>query len=93
MTNINPKLLVATFLPHHNIISDAASLSSTPTSLLRRNPATKRQKVGPRAKRYRLVFDKRVVDPNTFQSYPAYGYTKIQLEEANMENVETLKDF
>ena len=26
-------------------------------------------------KRYRVVFDKRVVDPGTFQSYP-YGYEK-----------------
>jgi len=40
-----------------------------------------------------LVFDKRVVDPNTFQSYPAYGYNKIQLEEGDMENMETLMDF
>ena len=39
-----------------------------------RDPATKRLKVGPRTKRYGLVFDKRVVDTNTFKSYP-YGYT------------------
>lgn len=29
----------------------------------------------PRIKRYGLVFDKRVVNPNTFQSYP-HGYEK-----------------
>lgn len=29
----------------------------------------------PRIKRYSLVFDKRVVNPNTFQSY-SYGYEK-----------------
>ena len=39
-----------------------------------RNPATKHLRVITRTKRYGLVFDKRVVDPNTFQSYP-YGYT------------------
>ena len=39
-----------------------------------RNPATKHLRVITRTKRYGLVFDKRVVDPNTFKSYP-YGYT------------------
>ena len=38
-----------------------------------RHPATKQLKVGPRIKQYGLVFDKRVVDPNTFRSFP-YGY-------------------
>ena len=40
-----------------------------------RHPATKHLRVIPRTKRYGLVFDKRVVDPNTFQSFP-YGYTQ-----------------
>ena len=40
-----------------------------------RNPATKQLKVGPRTKQYGLVFDKRVVDPVTFKSYP-YGYAQ-----------------
>jgi len=40
-----------------------------------RNPATKQLKVAPDTKRYLLVFDKRVVDPGTFISYP-YGYTQ-----------------
>ena len=40
-----------------------------------KNPATKHLRVITRTKRYGLVFDKRVVDPNTFQSYP-YGYTQ-----------------
>ena len=39
-----------------------------------RNPATKHLKVITRTKRYGLVFDKRVVDPNTFMSFP-YGFT------------------
>ena len=40
-----------------------------------RNPATKDIRVIPRTKQHGLVFDKRVVDPSTFKSYP-YGYTK-----------------
>lgn len=40
-----------------------------------RDPANKDLKVISQTKRYGLVFDKRVVDPNTFKSYP-YGYTK-----------------
>ena len=39
-----------------------------------RNPATKHLKVITRTKLYGLVFDKRVVDTNTFKSFP-YGYT------------------
>ena len=40
-----------------------------------RNPATKHPKVITRTKRYGLVFDKRVVDPNTFMTFP-YVYTR-----------------
>ena len=40
-----------------------------------RNSASKHFRVITRTKRYGLVFDKRVVDPNTFKSYP-YGYTQ-----------------
>ena len=57
-----------------------------------RHPATKRLKVGPRAKQYDLVFEKRVVDVKTFMSYP-YGYTapsNCTLDEVDMINVETL---
>ena len=39
-----------------------------------RNPATKYLCVITRTRRYGLVFDKRIVDPNTFKSFP-YGYT------------------
>ena len=42
-----------------------------------RHPATKELKVIPRTKQYGLVFDKRVVDPVTFCSYP-YGYRRHQ---------------
>ena len=38
-----------------------------------RDPATKTITVAPRTKQYGLVFDKRVVDPVSFKSYP-YGY-------------------
>jgi len=41
-----------------------------------RNPTTKAIKVVPRKKQYALVFDKRVVDRNSFQSFP-YGYGEI----------------
>ena len=40
-----------------------------------RNPATKHLRLITRTKRYGLVFDKRVVDPNTFRSFP-YGYER-----------------
>ena len=39
-----------------------------------RNPVTKHLRVITRTKRYGLVFDKRVVAPTTFASFP-YGYT------------------
>ena len=38
-----------------------------------RDAATKELRVAPRTKKYGLVFDKRVVDPETFISYP-YGF-------------------
>jgi len=41
-----------------------------------RNPATKDLKVITRTKKYGLVFDKRVIDSDSFMSYP-YGYKKI----------------
>ena len=56
-----------------------------------RHPATKQLKVGPRTKRYGLVFDKRVVDPDTFKSYP-YGYTPSVFNDVDMENAETLME-
>ena len=40
-----------------------------------RNPATKELRVAPRTKQYGLVFDKRVVDSDTFRSYP-YGFRR-----------------
>lgn len=42
-----------------------------------RDPTTKQLKVGPRTKRYGLVFDKRVVNAVTYKSYP-YGYEPVK---------------
>ena len=44
-----------------------------------RHPATKQLNVSPRTKQYGLVFDKRVVDPVTFRSFP-YGYARAAAE-------------
>lgn len=38
------------------------------------------------------MFDKRVVDPRTFQSY-SYGYTDASSDEVDMANVDTLLSF
>lgn len=40
-------------------------------------------------KRYQVVFDKCVVDPNTFQSYP-YGNTRAEFGNVDMENIDIL---
>jgi len=59
-----------------------------------RDPATKQIRVGPRTRQYGLVFDKRVVDRQTFQSYP-YGYQwnrPTELDDADMANVEALME-
>ena len=53
------------------------------------HPTTKRLKVGPHTKQYGLVFNKGIMDPTTFQSYP-YGYTPVDLDE--FDNVEVLLD-
>lgn len=38
-------------------------------------------------KRYKVVFDKLVVDLASFQLYP-YGYTRTELDDVEMENIE-----
>ena len=57
-----------------------------------RHPATKQLKVIPRTKQYGLVFDKRVVDPQSFQSFP-YGYATGLDQEVDMRTVDTLLMF
>ena len=55
-----------------------------------RHPATKQLKVAPRTKQHGLVFDKRVVDPNNFRSFP-YGYTSsLARDDLDMLDVDAL---
>ena len=56
-----------------------------------RDPTTKRLRVILRVKKYGLVFDKRVVNPVTFQSYP-YGYATANFNEQDNVNVDLLMD-
>ena len=56
-----------------------------------RDPTTKRLRVIPRVKKYGLVFDKRVVNPVIFQSYP-YGYATANFNEQDNVNVDLLMD-
>ena len=42
-------------------------------------------------KRYQLVFDKRVIDPDTYLSYP-YGYSQHDMNEQDVNNVDCLMD-
>ena len=59
-----------------------------------RNPATKDISVKPHTKQYGLVFDKRVVDPTTFKSYP-YGFGSVEDSEVSrdVELLVSLMDF
>ena len=52
-------------------------MSVTNPHFFTRHPATKDIRVKPHTKHYGVVFDKRVVDPCTFKSYP-YGYGRLQ---------------
>ena len=52
-----------------------------------RNPTTKKIKVTLRTKQYGLVFDKCVVDPDTFQTFP-YGFKRLDSNDVQM--IETL---
>ena len=56
-----------------------------------RDSATIRLKTVQRVKKYGLVFDKRVVDTATFQSYP-YGYSPANYSDVDEYNVELLMD-
>ena len=69
---------------------------------IKRNTDTKTLTTVQETKRYKVVFDKRVVDPDTFLSYP-YGYEKkatlldedlsqAQAAQLDMQNVEVLMD-
>ena len=70
-------------------LDERRSINVVNPNFLTRNSANKQLKVGPRTKRYGLVFDKRVIDPETFKSYP-YRYTPSGFNDVDMENAETL---
>ena len=56
---------------------------------IKRNADTKTLETVEESKRYRVLLDKRVVDPDTFQSYP-YGYTRAEFEDVDMEIIDIL---
>ena len=53
------------------------------------NADTKTLETVEETKQYWVVFDKHVVDPDTFQSCP-YGYTQAEFEDVDMENIDIL---
>ena len=57
---------------------------------IKRNENTKTLHTVEETKRYKVVFDKRVVDPESFRSYPS-GYEK-EMNDVDMANVELLLD-
>jgi len=57
-----------------------------------RDPETKQLTTSEQIKNYRVVFDKRVVDPDTFFSYP-YGFKKAVLDEDDIDMALLLSDF
>jgi len=58
-----------------NLLDERRNIDVVNPNFFYRNPATKHLRVTTHTKRYGLVFDKRVMDQNTFMSFP-YGYTK-----------------
>ena len=79
----------------NNVISEVTNPLDNPRSTTVPNPnfftrhsATKRIKIVQRDKKYSLVFDKRVVDPKTFKTYP-YGYSSYldDIDQANVDNL------
>ena len=81
-----------------NVIDEVTDPSDEPRAIPVHNPHkitrdvnTKQLQTVEETKRYKVVFDKRVVDPDIFQSYP-YGYTRATLHESDMDNVQQLLD-
>ena len=95
-----------------NVIDDVTTPLDAPRVIpvhnphkIKRHADTKTLSTVEETKRYKVVFDKRVVDPNTFLSYP-YGYEKqatqldddlsqaqaAKLDDVDMRNVELLMD-
>ena len=95
-----------------NVIDEVTDPEDEPREIRVHNPHkikrdvnTKTLQTVEETKRYKVVFDKRVVDPDTFRSYP-YGYEKqvttldedlsqaqaAQLDDVDMTDVELLLD-
>lgn len=53
------------------------------------DPVQKKNRTGTQAKKYGLVFDKRVLEPGTFKSYP-YGYERVELNDQDLINIDIL---
>ena len=53
------------------------------------NTDTKTLETVEETKRYRVLFDKRVVDPYTFQSCP-YGYTRAEFDDVDVQNISSI---
>ena len=80
-----------------NVIDEVTEPEDDPREIRVHNPHKIKREVNTNTlqtveetKRYKVVFDKRVVDPDTFRSYP-YGYEK-EMNDVDMANVELLLD-
>lgn len=54
---------------------------------IKRNAGTKTFQTVEETKRYKVVFDKRIFDPDIFHPYP-YEYTRVELDDVDMENTD-----
>lgn len=59
-----------------------------PTHFIR-DPVQKKIRTETQTKKYGLVFDKRVLEPGTFKSYP-YGHERVELNDQDLINIDTL---
>ena len=81
-----------------NVIDEVTDPGDEPRAIpvhnphkIRRDVNTKQLETVEETKQYKVVFDKRVIDPDTFQSYP-YGYNRAGLDDTDMDNVQLLLD-
>lgn len=54
-----------------------------------RDPVQRKIRTETQTKKYGLVFDKRVLEPGTFKSYP-YGNERVELNDQDLINIDTL---
>ena len=80
-----------------NVVDEVTEPEDNPREIRVHNPHkikrgtnTKTLQTVEETKRYKVVFDKRAVDPETFRSYP-YGY-ETEMNDVDMANVELLLD-